>query len=71
MLRKKPAKRKNTKKSKKITKINTDFDQSEELAIDTASGMTPVHGIVDEQYDTYQQERAEQDAKKKDWLLPG
>nr|WP_276901699.1 hypothetical protein [Pedobacter kyonggii] len=33
--------------------------------VDTASAMTPVHGIVDEQYDTYQQERLEQDAKKK------
>ena len=62
---KKSGKKKNPKKSKKITKIDTDFDQSGELAIDTTSGITPVHGIVDEQYDAYQQERAEQDVKKK------
>jgi len=62
---KKSGKKKNPKKSKKITKIDTDFDQSGELVIDTASGITPVHGIVDEQYDAYQQERAEQDVKKK------
>jgi hypothetical protein len=37
----------------------------DDTSIDTASAMTPVHGIVDEQYDTYQQERLEQDAKKK------
>jgi hypothetical protein len=62
---KKAGKKKNAKKSKKITKIDTDSDQSGELPIDTASGITPVHGIVDEQYDAYQQERAEQDARKK------
>ncbi|TCD29262.1 hypothetical protein EZ456_03615 [Pedobacter psychrodurus] len=37
----------------------------DDASIDTASAMTPVHGIVDEQYDAYQQERLEQDAKKK------
>lgn len=62
---KKSGKKKNPKKTKQITKIDTDFDQSGELVIDTASGITPVHGIVDEQYDAYQQERAEQDVKKK------
>ncbi|QNR85585.1 hypothetical protein H9N25_03675 [Pedobacter riviphilus] len=65
---KKTGKKKTAKKSKKVTKIDSDFDESREpreFAVDTASAMTPVHGIVDERYDAYQQERAEQDAKKK------
>jgi hypothetical protein len=65
---KKTGKKKTTKKSKKVVKIDSDFEETREareFALDTASAMTPVHGIVDEQYDTYQQERLEQDAKKK------
>ncbi|MBB6239425.1 hypothetical protein HDC90_004078 [Pedobacter sp. AK013] len=56
------------KKTAKKVKIDSDFEESREpreFAVDTASAMTPVHGIVDERYDAYQQERAEQDAKKK------
>jgi len=65
---KKTGKKKTAKKSKRVAKIDSDFEESREareFAVDTASAMTPVHGIVDEQYDTYQQERLEQDAKKK------
>lgn len=62
---KKTGKKKTAKKSKKVAKIDPDFEEAREFAVDTASAMTPVHGIVDEQYDTYQQERLEQDAKKK------
>ncbi|KRT16025.1 hypothetical protein ASU31_11005 [Pedobacter ginsenosidimutans] len=65
---KKTGKKKTAKKSKKVAKIDSDFEETREareFALDTAGGMTPVHGIVDEQYDTYQQERLEQDAKKK------
>ncbi|WP_029275360.1 hypothetical protein [Pedobacter borealis] len=65
---KKTGKKKTAKKSKKVAKIDSDFEESREareFAVDTASALTPVHGIVDEQYDTYQQERLEQDAKKK------
>ncbi|ARS38792.1 hypothetical protein CA265_03485 [Sphingobacteriaceae bacterium GW460-11-11-14-LB5] len=61
---KKTGKKKTAKKSKKIAKTDPDFEETREFAVDTAS-MTPVHGIVDEQYDAYQQERLEQDAKKK------
>ncbi len=61
---KKTGKKKTAKKSKKIAKTDPDFEEAREFAVDTAS-MTPVHGIVDEQYDAYQQERLEQDAKKK------
>lgn len=59
---KKAGKKKTTKKAKK-TQDNTDFDQPVALATDTAGNMAPAD--VDEQYDTYQQERTEQDAKKK------
>ncbi|CAH0153822.1 hypothetical protein SRABI27_00589 [Pedobacter sp. Bi27] len=62
---KKTGKKKTAKKSKKVARIDSDFEEAREFAVDTASAMTPVHGIVDEQYDTYQQERLEQDAKKK------
>lgn len=65
---KKTGKKKTAKKSKKVAKIDSDFEETREareFALDTAGGMTPVHGIVDEQYDAYQQERLEQDAKKK------
>lgn len=62
---KKTGKKKTAKKSKKVAKIDPDFEEAREFAVDTASAMTPVHGIVDEQYDNYQQERLEQDAKKK------
>jgi hypothetical protein len=65
---KKTGKKKTAKKSKKVAKIDSDFEEAREareFAVDTASAMTPVHGIVDEQYDNYQQERLEQDAKKK------
>jgi hypothetical protein len=77
---KKSSTKKNTKKpigkKKKTTKKKVPFKPqyqhnddviatAVDASIDTASAMTPVHGIVDEQYDTYQQERAEQDAKKK------
>ncbi|MGN8055575.1 hypothetical protein ACTJKN_04825 [Pedobacter sp. 22163] len=65
---KKTGKKKTAKKSKRVAKIDSDFEESREareFAVDTASAMTPVHGIVDEQYDTYQQERLEQDAKKR------
>lgn len=62
---KKTGKKKTAKKSKKVTKIDPDFEEAREFAVDTASAMTPVHGLVDEQYDTYQQGRLEQDAKKK------
>ncbi|MBT2564511.1 hypothetical protein J7E50_06390 [Pedobacter sp. ISL-68] len=65
---KKTGKKKTAKKSKKVAKIDSDFEESREareFAVDTANAMTPVHGIVDEQYDVYQQERLEQDAKKK------
>jgi len=79
-VQKKPTTRKNTKKTagkkKKVAKKkeplkphkqhNEDaFATVDDAPMDTAAAMTPVHGIVDEQYDTYQQERAEQDAKKK------
>ncbi|SDG48587.1 hypothetical protein SAMN05421827_10736 [Pedobacter terrae] len=59
---KKAGKKKTTKKAKK-TQDDTDFDQPVALATDTAGNMAP--DDVDEQYDTYQQERTEQDAKKK------
>ena len=62
---KKTGKKKTAKKSKKVAKIDSDFEEAREFAVDTASAMTPVHGIVDEQYDNYQEERLEQDAKKK------
>ncbi|RLJ79994.1 hypothetical protein [Pedobacter alluvionis] len=64
---KKTGKKKPAKKSKKAAKIDSDFEEprEQEFAIDTAAAMTPVNGLVDEQYDAYQQERAEQDAKKK------
>jgi hypothetical protein len=79
-VQKKSSPKKNTKKpigkKKKTTKKKVPFKPqyqhnddviatAGDASIDTASAMTPVHGIVDEQYDTYQQERAEQDAKKK------
>ncbi|MDQ0967286.1 hypothetical protein QFZ20_002689 [Flavobacterium sp. W4I14] len=65
---KKTGKKKTAKKSKKAVKTDSDFEEAREareFAVDTASAMTPVHGIVDEQYDNYQQERLEQDGKKK------
>ena len=65
---KKTGKKKTAKKSKKVARIDSDVEESREareFAVDTASAMTPVHGIVDEQYDNYQEERLEQDAKKK------
>lgn len=74
-VRKKSTAKKNTKKTvgkkKKASKKKTplkpqyQYDDDAVATVDTASAMTPVHGIVDEQYDTYQQERLEQDAKKK------
>lgn len=73
-VRKKSTAKKNTKKtvgkkkkaSKKKTPLKPQYQYDDAVAtVDTASAMTPVHGIVDEQYDTYQQERLEQDAKKK------
>lgn len=63
---KKAGKKKTTKKAKK-TQDNTDFDQPVALATDTAGNMAPAD--MDEQYDTYQQERTEQDAKKKKLAL--
>lgn len=62
---KKTGKKKTTKKAKKIAENDTDFDQPVALATDSVSDMATAPGMIDEQYDTYQQERAEQDAKKK------
>ncbi|WP_406825922.1 hypothetical protein [Pedobacter sp. KACC 23697] len=62
---KKTGKKKTTKKAKKIAENDTDFDQPVALATDTVSDMATAPGMIDKQYDTYQQERAEQDAKKK------
>ncbi|WP_307531773.1 hypothetical protein [Pedobacter sp. W3I1] len=78
-VRKKSAVKKNAKKTtskkKKVLKkkipLKPQYQHDDAVAtvddayVDTASAMTPVHGVVDEQYDAYQQERAEQDAKKK------
>ena len=79
-VQKKSTAKKNTKKTnsknKKVAKKkthakphhqNTDdaIAGADDMQMDTSSTMTPVHGIVDEKYDTYQQERAEQDLKKK------
>jgi len=63
--RKKSGKKKNTKKAKNTAKTHPDFDYSTTSVTDTTGDMTPTDSIIDEQYDTYQQERAEQDAKKK------
>lgn len=65
---KKNAKKTTSKKKKALKKkipVKPQYQHDNDASIDTASAMTPVHGVVDEQYDTYQQERLEQDAKKK------
>ncbi|RBQ08723.1 hypothetical protein [Pedobacter miscanthi] len=60
---KKSGKKKPAKKSKKAK--NQEYEIIYPEAASDSTGMTPVHGVVDEQYDAYQQERAEQDLKKK------
>lgn len=60
---KKTGKKKTAKKSKKVK--NQEYEVIYPEAASDSTGMTPVHGVVDEQYDAYQQERAEQDLKKK------
>ena len=59
------AKKKKASKKKIPLKPQYHYDDVAVATADTASAMTPVHGVVDEQYDAYQQERLEQDAKKK------
>ena len=61
--KKKTAKKKNPLKPQYQEEIQ--MAEIASPAIDSTSGMTPVHGLVDEQYDTYQKELVEQDAKKK------
>lgn len=60
---KKTGKKKSSKKAKKVKDQPLDVIYPEETVDST--GMTPVNGQINEQYDAYQQERAEQDAKKK------
>lgn len=60
---KKTGKKKTAKKSKKVK--NQEYEVIYPEAASDSTGMTPVHGVVDEQYDAYQQERAEQVLKKK------
>ncbi|GAA4198371.1 hypothetical protein GCM10022289_06980 [Pedobacter jeongneungensis] len=60
---KKTGKKKTSKKAKKVKDQPLDVIYPEETVDRT--GITPVHGQINEQYDAYQQERAEQDAKKK------
>ncbi|WP_293312814.1 hypothetical protein [Pedobacter sp. UBA5917] len=74
-VQKKPTVKKNTKKAvatkksrkKKTAKKakNQEYEIIYPEAASDSTGMTPVRGLVDEQYDAYQQERAEQDLKKK------
>ncbi|MGN7987015.1 hypothetical protein ACTJKC_06735 [Pedobacter sp. 22226] len=60
---KKTGKKKTSKKAKKVKDQPLDVIYPEETVDST--GITPVNGQINEQYDAYQQERAEQDAKKK------